>query len=160
MENNEQDPCTFCGRTIREQMKGDCKEVGCYRQFLPCTPKFIACYDPFSRDNLAKEDVHKFLKLMDESPNIITSDPAEDEPLYFSSIDATPDEYSIGIVYGSKYGGGYYMHIPCEHLSFPVKLLDKFSYKIILDWMGNNTFQIIAITKKNGRFEIHIEAIQ
>ena len=29
----EQDPCNFCGKTLREQMKG-CGEITCYRQQL------------------------------------------------------------------------------------------------------------------------------
>jgi hypothetical protein len=36
MENKEtieKDPCNFCGKTLREQMKG-CNEITCYRQFL------------------------------------------------------------------------------------------------------------------------------
>jgi hypothetical protein len=30
----EQDHCNFCGKTLKEQMKG-CTEITCYRQFLP-----------------------------------------------------------------------------------------------------------------------------
>jgi hypothetical protein len=32
-ETLEKDPCNFCGKTLREQMKG-CNEITCYRQFL------------------------------------------------------------------------------------------------------------------------------
>jgi|LakMenE01Jun11ns_1017448.scaffolds.fasta_scaffold9891080_2 hypothetical protein len=32
-ETIEKDPCNFCGKTLREQMKG-CNEITCYRQFL------------------------------------------------------------------------------------------------------------------------------
>jgi hypothetical protein len=32
-EKLEQDPCNFCGKTLREQMQG-CSEITCYRQFL------------------------------------------------------------------------------------------------------------------------------
>jgi hypothetical protein len=33
-ETLEQETCNFCGKTLREQMKG-CGEITCYRQFLP-----------------------------------------------------------------------------------------------------------------------------
>lgn len=33
MENNKQENCNTCGKTLREQMKG-CAEISCYRQFL------------------------------------------------------------------------------------------------------------------------------
>jgi len=29
----DQDPCNFCGKTFREQLKG-CNEITCYRQYL------------------------------------------------------------------------------------------------------------------------------
>jgi hypothetical protein len=32
-ETIEKEPCNFCGKTLREQMKG-CNEITCYRQFL------------------------------------------------------------------------------------------------------------------------------
>jgi hypothetical protein len=32
-ETIKQEPCKFCGKTLREQMKG-CGEITCYRQFL------------------------------------------------------------------------------------------------------------------------------
>jgi len=32
-ETLEQEPCNYCGKTLREQMKG-CNEITCYRQFL------------------------------------------------------------------------------------------------------------------------------
>lgn len=33
-ESNEQEVCSMCGKTLREQMKG-CNQIACYRQFLP-----------------------------------------------------------------------------------------------------------------------------
>jgi hypothetical protein len=34
IEKSEQEICNFCGKTLREQMKG-CNEITCYRQFIP-----------------------------------------------------------------------------------------------------------------------------
>jgi hypothetical protein len=34
IEKSEQKICNFCGKTLREQMKG-CNEITCYRQFIP-----------------------------------------------------------------------------------------------------------------------------
>lgn len=34
LDNKNQEPCNFCGKTVREQMKG-CNKITCYRQFLP-----------------------------------------------------------------------------------------------------------------------------
>lgn len=128
ISRQEQEICNYCGKTIREQMKGWCSEITCYRQFLPkAEPKsLIEKMKPFQEQ--WQKDMDKHLNPKQETLEEATDKSLQDEINYWyektgslTSKDIVKRAYSLGIKTGAEWQA-------------------RRSYNEVLEWLANNDY--------------------
>jgi hypothetical protein len=97
-ETIEKDPCNFCGKTLREQMKG-CNEITCYRQFLNKQETLEEVAEKYAEHQLTGID-DKFSKFECINDFIAGAEfqQQQDKKLYSEEevLDITKQAYSMG----------------------------------------------------------------